>query len=186
MGAATPSFFGVLMAQHHARGLRKQSMWVKQEHENGCVVASLAMVLGVSYATVHDELAPQICWYDHSEPYADTDAEREAKWHKGTDFSLRGMSSEDAYRWLEREKRYATQLRHKYIWGHEPVPEWPPKPFAPIHMCSVLTPSNNWHEIVMLADGELLDPNRAPGTWEENFSFYKQVGHVCGLWRARC
>lgn len=183
MGVLSESFFGVLMAQHHARERRKEQMWRKQEHVNGCVIASLAMVLGEAYKTVHDEIAPQVWWYDHSEPYPNTDAEREAKYHKGLDFAVHGMSSEEAYRWLERTKGYATQIRYKYIWGHEAVAEWPPKPFAPIHMCSVETPSGNWHEVVMLGDGTLLDPNRAPGTWEENFSFYTRVAHVCGLWK---
>lgn len=157
-------------------------MWVRQEHENGCVVASVAMVLGATYKEVHDALAPQVWWYDHKEPYAQDDTEREARWHKGTDFSVRGMDSMDAYRWLQ-TKGYAMQLRYRYLWGREPVENWPPNPWAPIHMCSVLTPSDNWHEIVMLGNGTLLDPNRAPGTWEEKFSFYKQVGHVCGLWK---
>lgn len=155
--------------------------WIRQEHTNGCVLASLAMVTSRTYASIHDELAPQIPWYDSSEPYPETDEEREARWHRGIDFSKRSFCLDDAYRWLELNG-YATQMRYRYRWGRDPV-EWPPAPFAPVHIASVRTPSDTFHAIVMADDGSILDPNREPGTWQESFAFYREVQHVCGIYK---
>jgi hypothetical protein len=37
---------------------------------------------------------------------------------------------------------------------------WPPTPFAPIHLCQVDMKSGNAHFVVMLDDGTVLDPLR--------------------------
>jgi hypothetical protein len=161
------------------------NQWVRQEHENGCVIASVAMVLGRSYRSVHDELAPQIWWYDYelakSDEFKDNDERTRACWKRGADFSKHGIDVGSVFRWLE-ENGYATQLRWRYRWGHEVVAEWPPKPFAPIHICAV-TATRGSHAIVMLADGTLLDPWREPGSWCGTWEQYGKVEQVCGIWK---
>ena len=157
--------------------------WVRQEHVNGCVIASLAMVLGRTYQSVHDELAPQIWHWDNDavKGIEDHDERQRLGWKKGNDFSKNGVCLGQVYRWLE-ERGFATQLRWAWRWGHERVREWPPKPFAPVHICDVMTVAGS-HAVVMTAEGKILDPNRAPGTWPESFSYYGSVSQVCGIWK---
>jgi len=160
--------------------------YVKQEHLNGCVVASLAMVLGKSYTEVHDEIAPLVWWYDYElakNEFKDNEERTEACWKKGIDFSERGITLDDAYRWLG-ERGWASQLRYKvypFDWKARRE-DWPPKPWAPIHLCSVQATRGS-HAIVMLRDGSLLDPWRPPGTWCGTFDEYSKVEQVCGLWK---
>lgn len=42
----------------------------------------------------------------------------------------------------------------------ETAENWPPEPFAPIHVGQVQQPSGNAHFVVMLEDGTVLDPLR--------------------------
>lgn len=58
--------------------------------------------------------------------------------------------------------------------------EWPPAPFAPIHMCSAQVPTG-WHAFVMLADGSVLDPFKRERTTIEHPD-YREVSQVLGVW----
>lgn len=149
--------------------------WVGQEHTFGCVLASLAMVIGDSYSHVHDLLSPKI-WKS-----VKNDRDK-YEWERGNDFDKAGWYIDDAYRWLE-EHGYATQMRYRLRWGHVRRHPWPPKPFAPVHMASVITLTGTVHAVVYTAEGIILDPAREPGTWEENWRAYKEVKHVCGIWK---
>jgi hypothetical protein len=154
----------------------KEGSWrlviVAQQHPNGCVVASLAMVMSLSYQEMHDILAPQVWWHE-------TQPNGEYEWRKGIDFATRGVCLMDALRWLERQG-YATQTRYRYEWGYAITDMWPPLPFAPAHICNVETPAGTQHAMVMNAEGKLLDPYySAIDSWD----FYRKVYSVVGIWR---
>jgi hypothetical protein len=132
------------------------------------------MVLNKNYKQVHDALAPEI-WDNHRDS-------TEFTWKQGHDFNERGWYFDDAYRWLE-ENGYATQMRYKVRWGHVERPDWPPLPFAPIHMVYTVSHSDEQHAVIMTKEGKILDPAQEPGSWSESWDFYKSVNHVCGIWK---
>lgn len=55
-----------------------------------------------------------------------------------------------------------------------------PEPFAPLHYCMVRQSSNNYHFVVMLRDGVVLDPMRAG---EFVLADWAEVAQVVGLTR---
>jgi len=130
--------------------------WVKQEDHNGCVVASLAMIVGKSYAEVKSNLRPK-------------------------DLSVDAYCAFDAESYLY-EHGYSLQKKWKhicYIGIDRKV--WPVSPFAPIHYVQVVNnPAGKAHAVVMLYNGDVLDP------WVDSkpkkLSDYTEVNEIMGVW----
>lgn len=128
---------------------------VQQEETFGCAVASLAMVLGVTYREARALL-----------PAANIDSGGIGVW-----WTLR-VAAERGWAYAERWEHYAPEGRKREV--------WPPAPFAPVHICGVVTRANTPHAVVMLADGAVLDP------WREGaftLADYAEVHEVAGLWK---
>jgi hypothetical protein len=110
--------------------------WVHQEESWGCGCAAVAMITGLSY--------------------------QEIKAYAERDFDRQGMSSGDWHVILA-ELGYALSIIHRvrqYPWMNCARDEWPPRPWADVHLCEVVVAggSGGSHMVVMLADGSVLDP----------------------------
>lgn len=105
--------------------------WVGQEEPNGCVCAALAMVAGVSYSAARAMF-----------PFGATPD---------------GYYPSTTVHMMLRRKGWKVEYRtpRKPDGG-----EWPPSPFAPVHMATVLVRQGGacWHSVVMRNDGAVLDP----------------------------
>lgn len=132
---------------------------VRQEHDYGCGIASLAMVSGLSYDDVRR-------WLLDNWPGG----------HERTDD------------WLEKRGIYKGiadyfLASHGYVWrtlyGGWKLSPWPPEPFAPVHLVRVRQPSGTSHFVVMDGNGSVLDPlldePRCLADWSE-------VDNVQGIW----
>lgn len=131
--------------------------YVKQEDPNGCVVAAIAMIVGKSYAEVKSELAPK-------------DLSRASY----TAFTAESYLYEHGYRLVKRWKHICFNETDRA--------EWPITPFAPIHYVSVQDGAGNAHAVVLLENGEVLDPWTGPTP--RNLRDYAQVNEIIGVWRA--
>ena len=110
--------------------------WVRQEDAWGCGPATLAMLTGLTYREVRDEIDSQ-----------------DAHGHDG-DWSKHGVSHHTLDRFLISRGFYLQRIyRHM-------ATEWPPRPWSPHHFAQVEQPSRNTHFVVMEADGGVLDPMR--------------------------
>lgn len=123
-----------------------------QKHIKGCGIACLATVVGTSY----DELA--------------------AEWLKHGDFD-NGIFPDELHRFLWHMNYFV--LRKYRQFADFPSIEWPPKPFAPIHICEVvLKDSNMPHYIIMDKDGQLFDPmDGNQKQWDD----FKNLNRVEGI-----
>ena len=129
--------------------------YIKQRGENDCGIAALAMACRLSYQTVAATLQ------------CDAD---------GTNDTL-------IKDWLCRNG-WAWQERTRNLWRggkFEPVDPWPPKPFAPTHICFVEA-TKGWHYCVLDFDGRVYDP------WKKeretlDHPDYKRVSAVTGLFK---
>jgi hypothetical protein len=129
---------------------------VQQEDERGCVLATVAALTGRTYASVASEVR---------ERFGD---ETRGKEH--------GLIWFDALNLLA-EAGFIYQVRQKFAFNRPREP-WPPEPWAPLHYCSVDTPTMA-HAVAMLADGSVLDPSTpAP----RRLTDYVDVSAVIGLW----
>lgn len=134
---------------------------VRQQHAYGCGIASLAMITGQSYDDVREWLL--------------------ANWPGG---------HERSDEWLEKRGTYSGIVEyylgeHGYMWRYVYrawYPDnWPPTPFAPVHLALVRQPSNNTHYVAMRADGVVLDPlTDEPRTLRD----WPEVYNVAGVWRS--
>lgn len=119
---------------------------VQQEHTFGCVIASLAMLAGMTYADVLAEY-PWVVEKDGCD--LDT-ISFDFLWRHGFAVQLLYPSvpetNSPAGMAMDGEARRAKFRRNP----------WPPQPWAPAHLCQVETSMS--HAIVMLADGTVLDP----------------------------
>ena len=132
--------------------------YVAQPNDYGCAIACCAMVLGKTYE--------------------ETEAALAARGHKG------GAIYECIWEQFMHEHGFA--LTRKYyndsIRG-VPRDEWPPKPWAPVHI-ALLQATAGFHAVVMLADGTVLDPfDRSRTTLHH--PDYKKVDFVMGFHRIR-
>lgn len=121
---------------------------VQQKHRLGCELASVAMVLGLSY----DDLASQYEFDDKNE--------------RPLKFIPELVLAENNIAWCR---------KYPSMGG-----EWPPAPFAELHLASVTHTEGVQmaHLVVMKADGTVLDP------WDEQhtaLSHYPKVWWVAGL-----
>lgn len=133
---------------------------IRQQHDYGCGIASLAMISGQSYDEVRT-------WLLDNWPGGH---ERSDEW-----LEKRGIYSGIAEYFLG---------EHGYVWRYVyrawyPSSNWPPPAFAPVHLVMVRQPSNNSHYVVMRSDGIVLDPlsdePKALTDWPE-------VSNVMGVW----
>ena len=130
--------------------------WVKQEDQNGCVVAAIAMIAGKSYAEIKAELRPK-------------------------DLSTDAYTSFDAESYLY-EQGYSLQKKWKHVcYRGVDRKAWPVLPFAPIHYVQVVNnPTGKAHAVVMLYNGDVLDP------WTDErakkLSDYLEVNEIIGIW----
>lgn len=130
---------------------------VVQEDSHGCGIACLAMATGHSYKDVRD-------------------------WFEGKDFGSDGLSyfCMDAYLI---EHGYAIARKYKHLPGKEiDRANWPPNPFAEVHVCGMRTCAKTNHYIIMLGDGSLIDP-LWPDRKDLKFSDYDELIHVDGVWK---
>lgn len=142
-------------------GLRRTAL-IRQEHDYGCGIATLAMVTNATYDEVRTWLLDN--WPGGNERHDDWLEKRGI--HKGiADFYL---------------------AAHGYVWrtlyGGWQLPTWPPEPFAPVHMACVRQPSNNAHYVAMRADGVVLDPLTGE---ERRLTDWPEVQNVQGIWSER-
>lgn len=105
-----------------------------QKHTHGCVVASLAMVLGIDYDAALHILSPD----------GDPD------WSHG--FTFADFDSALV------ERGYAVARKFRYLRGNAERKPWPPTPWAHIHYASVRCTENTSHAVILLGDGTVLDP----------------------------
>jgi hypothetical protein len=126
---------------------------VKQRDPNGCVLACVAMIQGLTY----DEARAR---------YGDPGSGKTYHWW----MDQLGQAG------------FAYQLYFKFsqqIGGfREP---WPLQPWAPAHLCSVdAGRGSGTHLCVMLADGSILDPYfETP----QRLSDYPDVTYMAGIWQ---
>lgn len=132
---------------------------VRQEQDHGCGVAALAMVTHQSYAEVHAD-----CLAHH--PGADHERlER---------LDERGLYHGSVEWYIGRR---GGTWRYDYKAWHA-ADDWPPEPFAPVHICSVRNPGGA-HYVVMRADGVVLDPLTDE---ERSLTDWDEVNNVMGIW----
>jgi hypothetical protein len=64
--------------------------------------------------------------------------------------------------------------------------QWPPAPFAPVHIVQVVQPSGNTHYVVWLPDETVLDPLSDEPTTLAPWSGTKpgpRINNVLGIWK---
>lgn len=133
--------------------------YVKQPNSYGCMVASVAMVVGRSYEQIERECAAA-CFRKPECP---------------------GIGEIEAFELLHRYG-FAIQRRFRF----DPVtqterPVWPCDPWAPIHIAQVHA-TQGPHAVVMLQDGKVLDP------FDESRKslrdpLYTHLDWIAGIWR---
>jgi hypothetical protein len=137
---------------------------VQQEHTFGCVIASLAMIAGKTYA----EVLAEYPWCAERDG-CDIDT---VSW----DFLWRhGFAWQQVYPSVPEINRDPSMdvAERRALYGRKP---WPPEPWAPAHLCQVETSMS--HAIVLLADGTVLDPADPA---RRSLSDYKRVMNVRGI-----
>lgn len=143
--------------------------YIKQEQSHGCGIASLAMILGLSYKDVVKD------WRLVVEKDICDGKEYEQRYN---DFDHGGLSHMciDAYL---ADKGYATRrmYRHQSFLRADRA-DWPPLPFGPVHICDVRTSMG--HVVVMLDTGEVYDPWYGTG---RKLSDYEQVYSVAAVYK---
>ena len=129
--------------------------WVKQKHSRGCVIASLAVISGLTYDAVYESLKP--AWIFNDKNGLDDDV-------------LHSWLANNGYAWMEfNHEDFTTGLLRA---------EWPIKPFAPVHICTVLW--EEMHAVVMLNDGKVLDPLSKART---SLDCYERIYDVTGIYK---
>lgn len=139
--------------------------WVRQEDAGGCGPATLAMIVGCTYAEAKQQI-DRFLWLRHGEEEAKP---QPVDWSDGG-----GMSGYHLDRALY-EHGFYKQTRYA-SWGYDMT-----VPFASVHWAMVVQDSGNHHFVVMLANGDVLDPLRE-GVYR--LSDWSKVNQVCGLARA--
>lgn len=130
---------------------------VIQPEKGGCGIAAVATAAGKTYKEVRQTF------------------------RMDRDFTQEGMYDYELYALIEYHG-FAMAVRYKNDQRlNVEREEWPPKPFAPLHIAQVRNlPDNGWHFVVVLADGRVLDP-----WWGlvVGLHRYPQVGYVLGLYK---
>ena len=117
--------------------------WVGQEDANGCGIAAAAMIVRCTYREAREAICPG---WDGAMPPGS--------------YAIDQFLCHRGYEVIRlRDHYFPTRLIG--IFGGL-VEDWPPAPFAALHLCSVVPSLDHWnesHAVVMLADGSVLDPN---------------------------
>lgn len=123
-----------------------------QKDVNGCGIACLATVVGVSY----DQLA--------------------AEWRKQHGDFEKGLYPDEVHRFLW---AIGCFVLRKYRRIPEHCADWPPKPFAEIHIVEVIVKgSRRTHYVLMDEHGTLFDPvDGGARTWDD----FEDVNRVEGI-----
>lgn len=133
--------------------------WIKQEDAHGCGLATLAMLTGKTYGEVKADFL------------------KYPKRFESGRFASRGITYLQIEGYLA-EHGYAVARKC----GWHPISvrkrKFPPKPFADVHYCEVEQFSNNWHFIVWLGDGTILDPLTDE---KKTFADYKRIASVSAV-----
>jgi hypothetical protein len=130
--------------------------YVESDDGVSCVLACLAMVTGKTIIEVREGMKQY--WYNEA--------------------SENGVGDEAFEAYLA-ARGYAVQhISHDYVPEDKLVTPWPPKPWAPIHVCDVYYQGP--HAVVMLWDGRILDPN---DTGLTSLDQYHRVYAVQGIWK---
>lgn len=130
-----------------------QIRWVRQKEPNGCVAATLAMILGVTYSDARNMLGGP-----HENGCYSTERATKILWEHG---------------WATCRLTTYRSNRQRRDLGRV-------KPFALVHLVSVVVEptSPTYHSVVMLRDGRVLDPlERAT----RRLSDYHAVTGITGL-----
>lgn len=145
---------------------------VKQQDTYGCVIASLAMISGLTY----EEVAAEYPWFRERNG-CDLDT-------VSYDFLWRhGFAWQQVYPYRPDIAKPEGISMDDWRRDHARDP-WPPKPWAPAHLCQVVVRGGSGvaHCVVMLADGSVLDPlNENRNTLQD----YECVHNARGLWDVR-
>jgi hypothetical protein len=133
---------------------------VKQPEPKGCGIACLSMILGRSY----DDLCKE---------YGRRFQDRGTNLPAVKEFlGNHGWSSISLFRYLF--------INFDCEKVNIPRAEWPPAPFAPVHIAEVKQPSGNTHFVLMRADGTVLDPLR---DGEFQLKDWPEIYGVHGFWK---
>lgn len=146
---------GMSAALDTAEGRR---LLVLQEHPNGCLVACMAMVAGMSYADVAARFPRE-------------------------DLSQHGLVEYHVLDFLS-EEGFVVQRFTKYTWtgASKSRDEWPIPMTAEVAICMVDggRGGENSHGVVLYRDGRVLDPVHGERSWSD----YTRVGAMYLIWSA--
>lgn len=140
----------------------------------GCGVAALAMILCRSYADVLRDwpIINEQC--DHWED-GKVIGKRDVTYN---DFTKDGISHLCADAYLC-DQGYSVQRKYQYrSCVRKNREKWPPEPWADVHLCEVKT--SQFHFVVMLRDGEILDPAFGRG---RKLADYERIYSVAAVYK---
>lgn len=130
---------------------------IPQEDDYGCLIASLAMVLDRPYHYVKAELHAALNAYP----------------------GRQGINEFDASEFMFKHG-YALVRRYMFdCVAQKPRPEWPCKPFAPVHICYV-NATKGPHACAMDSEGRVYDPFSADRLTLHHPD-YKSIDHIDGF-----
>jgi hypothetical protein len=135
--------------------------YVAQPNGYGCAIACVAMIVGKTYEAMEAWLLAQ--------------GLPRSRMELGI-WEGQYMEALDRHDFV-----YVRRYRCDAFINGQQRDEWPPKPFAPVHICCADVDGGH-HAFVMLADGRVLDPAR-PERTAITHPDYKRVDQVLGVWR---
>jgi hypothetical protein len=135
--------------------------YVPQRGETDCVIACLAMIRGVSYEVIMDDL--RMCW--------DSGGKEE------------GIDDDAFYQYLS-QHGFAFQI-FTHFYGPSLLHRvaWPLKPFAPVHVIGTVMDDGETHASVMDHAGRIFDPY---DTQKTTLDEYAVVYEMVGIWKLHC
>jgi hypothetical protein len=131
-----------------------QVVWKRQEDTQGCAIACLAMVTGLAYRDV------------------------KAAWPPAKDFAADGITHFELQQFLGDRGiphlfRWRFELGLNRVGAQVVRSDWP-RPFAPVHIIGV-----GAHDVVLLADGTILDPMTEA---RRHINDVGEVSFMLGVW----
>lgn len=129
-------------------------IYVRQEDPNGCLVACIAMVSGLTYGAAMDLVRP---------------AFRDGL----NSFVVDAVLGDLGFANLDR-----TMFDPKFNAKRDP---WPVAPFAPVHVVHA-SMAGGFHGLVMLADGTIFDPWNRDRT-SLSHADYREINRISGYWK---